>query len=204
MFWTLSHMLMISSIADILVIQSETLPLNGAEYRLVAMPPSAIDVSSSFSMSSAVATMSSTTRPCCLNSLKTKMRSSQSPSTCLSLISTCSSFTAPAAHSSMSSKCFKMLHSTTFRSLKVSSAMSSSEPVISWNLVQCLGLMAGAASIWISGSISRKSSIFFRRSTYAGQSRIALGSFLHCAWNDVTVSVMTSICSLTSCHRMST
>jgi hypothetical protein len=39
---------------------------------------------------------------------------------------------------------------------------------------------------WKSGSISKKSSMVFLQSLYAGHSRSALGSFLHCTWYALT------------------
>lgn len=49
--------------------------------------------------------------------------------------------------------------------------------------------MALLVSAWNSGSISRKSSMVFLQSLYAGHSRSALGSFLHCAWYWFTCTV---------------
>lgn len=63
MFCTTSHISMISPTVDSFAIHSWTSSLNGAEYRFVAMDPSAICESSSFSMSSAVGATARHTSP---------------------------------------------------------------------------------------------------------------------------------------------
>ena len=120
-----------------------------------------------------------------------------------SLVSTCASLIAAVERSSTSSVTRSILALRRSTNLNVSGDKSNTTPVILPSSTQCRSRMSGLESACSKGNISRKSSIFFRQSVYAGQSRNALGSFLHCAWNWETCSLMVSMLATTSVHRMS-
>ena len=203
MFCTTSHISTTSPTVLSFAVHSTTASLNGALYLLVAIDPSAICESSSFSTSSPVAPASKTHKPFFLNSLKAKFWSSQSRSICSRRVSTCASLPAPPVSSSISSTCGSRFASSRSPSLNESSAMSSSAPKSAMSACQWRGRIAGDASDCTIGKISRKSSIFLRRSVYASQSRSALGSLRQAAWKMDTCSFMDSMFATTSVHKMS-
>mmetsp|Transcript_11757 Transcript_11757/g.49357 ORF Transcript_11757/g.49357 Transcript_11757/m.49357 type:complete len:206 (-) Transcript_11757:4088-4705(-) len=204
MFWTMSHISTISDTVDSLVIQSLTLDLKGAEYLLVAMEPSCICASSSFSMSSPVVDICRITSPLCLYFVNSKICSDQSSSTCSSFCSIWASFTAPPARSSTSSAILNIFRSMSVPNLNTSSPRSNVVSKSSWSCVQCLGRMSLLHRRRTRGRVpSRNSSIFFLQSLNAGQSFSDFGRYLLLYWNIFIFSSIPSIWSLTSDHNTS-
>ena len=192
---TCIHCSRISDTVDSFTIHSCTLGLKGSTYRDAITDSRFICVSSSASISSAVAPPLRMIEPRDLNCPNVSTRKLQSASMSTSFVSIACSFTAELAMSSTSSAHSSNPASSSVCSLNWSEPTFSSLPVSCMSCSQWRARIAGWTSEETSGSDSRKSSTVFFSSTKASHERSSLGMRLHAAWNSSIFFVIAAIVS---------